>query len=236
MTVEHLTNRVLATLAHAGGLPWRESLERVDLPPGEVLLEPKAPIEFVYFPAGALVSLVHTQASNGRAVPMALVGHDGVVGVAPFVGAAQERMRAEVLHPGNAWRLPAAVLHRLPLPGEHVLKVVLLYLQTLNAQMSQAALCQLQHTLYQRLCRWLQDAFDRVPDTELRIEHAALSAWLDAEPQAMARAVAQLVAEGAIEQQPGRIRLLDREQLGWRSCDCHLQVKQQLDRLLPLTA
>jgi len=233
LPVEHLTNRVLAALAHADGLPWRSHLEQVELPPRQVLLTPTTPIEFVYFPAGALVSLVHVGISSGMEMPVALVGHDGVVGVAPFMGASDEHMRAEVLHPGRAWRLPAAVLRSDPLPAERMLRVVLLYLQTLNAQMSQAALCCSQHTVYQRLCRWLQDAFDRVPDTVLHVEPNTLSVWLGAEPEVVARAAAQLVAEGAIAQSPGSISLLERNRLARHSCGCHLQVKQQMDQMFP---
>lgn len=172
MTVERPTNRVLAALAPVDRQHWWSHLERVELLSGHTLLAPSTPIEFMYFPEGALVGLMHTGGSDGMEAPVALVGHDGVVGMAPLLGAADQRIRAEVLHPGHAWRLPVAVLNTDPSPGKGLLWVVLRYLQALNAQMSQAAFCQLQHTPYQRMGRWLQDAFDRVPDTNLQIEPA----------------------------------------------------------------
>lgn len=235
LSVEQPTNRVLAALAQVDRRHWLSSLERVELRQGYTLLTPDAPIEFMYFPEGALVGLLHAVGPDGLEAPLALVGSDGLVGVAPFLGVSTERLRAEVLHPGSAWRLPAAALNKGPQPDESELRVVLRYLQDLNAQMSQAALCRLQHTLYQRLSRWLQDAFDRVPGSVLHIEPATLGTWLGTEPGALALATSQLVAEGVVEQQSGRITLLDRAQLAQRSCGCLQQVKQQTDPLLSRT-
>lgn len=233
MTVEHPTNRVLAALAHADRQHWRSHLEPVELSLGHMLLAPHTPLEFMVFPDGALVGLMHAGGLNGLEAPVALVGHDGVVGVAPLLGTADQRIRAEVLHPGRAWRLPVAALNTDPSPGKGLLRVVLRYLMALNAQMSQAALCQLQHTPYQRMGRWLQDAFDRVPDTSLQIAPDALGTWLGAAPQAVAQATARWVAEGVISQGERVITLRDRGQLDQRSCGCHQHVRQQTDPLFP---
>jgi CRP-like cAMP-binding protein len=236
LTAEHPTNRVLAALAHGEGPPGWAHLERIELGQGHTLLAPRTPIEFMYFPDGALVGLMHAGGPDGAEAPVALVGHDGVVGVAPLLGAADQRIRAEVLHPGLAWRLPVAVLNSDPWPGKGLLRVVLRYLQALNAQMSQAALCQLQHTPHQRMGRWLQDAFERVPATTLRIDPATLGTWLGVAPKALAQATAQWVADGAILQGAHGITLLDRSRLAQRSCDCHQRAGQQTEPLLPPSA
>lgn len=236
MPAEHPTNRVLAALALVDRRDGWAQLERVDLLPGHALLEPNTQIQFMYFPEDALVGLLHADGQADAAVPLALVGNDGVVGVAPFLGAQSDRFRAQVLHPGRAWRLATETVRQGPPPDEDQLKVVLRYVQALNAQMSQAALCRLQHTLIQRLCRWLQSAFDRVPGNVLHIEPAALSAWLGAAPGAVAQASAQLVTEGAVSYQRGVITLLHRPLLAQHTCGCCQQVTGQADWLsLPCT-
>lgn len=197
---------------------------------------PGAPIEFVYFPEDALVGLLHPDGPKGLEVPVALVGNDGLVGVSPFLRAPAERLRAQVLHPGSAWRLPVATLNHAASPDESCLRVVLGYLQALNAQIAQAALCRLQHTVYQRLCHWLQGAFDRVPGTVLHIDPAELVVWLGAEPDALAQATTRLVAEGAVANPQGQITLLDREQLDRLARGCHPQLKPQTRPLFPHTA
>lgn len=231
--VEHLTNRVLAALGPNGGVRWRQHLERVEWPSRHEVLAPGVPLDFIYFPETALVGLVHACGKDGVEAPVALVGNDGLVGVAPWLGTADPRLRAEVLHPGQAWRLPVAVLGSEPPLADGLLRVAMRYLQALNAQMAQAALCRLQHTPRQRLCRWLQDAFDRVPQTTLQVQPAALTAWLGTDTDALDRSAAELVAEGAISRADNGITLLDRSRLSQRSCACHQLVQQQIDLLFP---
>jgi CRP-like cAMP-binding protein len=230
---EHLTNRVLAALVPTDGVRWRQHLELVEWPSPHAVLAPDVPLDFIYFPETALVGLVHAGGKDGVDSPVALVGNDGVVGVAPWLGTADPRLRAEVLHPGHAWRLPVGVLGSVPPLADGLLRVAMRYLQALNAQMSQAALCRLQHTPDQRLCRWLQDAFDRVPHSTLQVAPAALSGWLGIDPDAVNRSASQLAAEGALSTGDSEITLLDRALLARRSCACHQLVKQQTDQLLP---
>ncbi|MDP3251501.1 MAG: hypothetical protein Q8M77_06270 [Hydrogenophaga sp.] len=233
MPAEHPTNRVLAALSRADLLHWQPHLERVELNTQHTLQTPDAPIEFVHFPVGALVGLVHVARHGAVEAPVALVGNDGVLGMTPLLGVEVERMRAVVLHPGSAWRLPIAALPKLPLQGSVVLHVVSRYLQTLNVQMAQTALCRLSHTVPQRLCRWLLDAFDRVPGEALDIDVAELGAWLDADSDAVREAASQLVAAGVIERQTGRTLLRDRAALANCACSCHALVKHQVEQMFP---
>jgi CRP-like cAMP-binding protein len=233
LPVEQPTNRVLAALAHLERQPWQSRLERVEMRPGHTLVPSHAATDFVYFPEDALVGLAHPGGPDGGLVPLALVGNDGLIGVAPFLGVPAERIRAVVLHPGSVWRLPVAALDNGALLSEGQLRVVLRYVEALNAQMAQVALCQLQHTVYQRLCRWLLDAFGRTPGFVLHMDATELSAWVGAAPEAVALATTQLVAEGALSQRNGSIHLLDSPLLGRLSCTCHHQVQRQVDRLFP---
>jgi hypothetical protein len=52
---------------------------------GDVIYEPGGRMEHVYFPTGAVVSLIYTMADAGSA-EMGLVGNEGVVGIALFMG------------------------------------------------------------------------------------------------------------------------------------------------------
>jgi hypothetical protein len=233
LPAEHPTNRVLAALSRADLMQWQSHLERVDLDAHYTLQTPGAPIEFVHFPAGALVGLVRVEESGAVQAPIGLVGNDGVVGMAALLGVGVERVRAVVLHPGSAWRLPTAALRAQPVEGSTVLHVVFRYLQALNAQIAQNALCRLHHTVAQRLCRWLLDAFDRVPGEALHIDVAALGEWLQVEADALRQAADQLAGAGVIECQPGRTLLRDRAALAQRACGCHALVKSQSEQMFP---
>lgn len=233
MPAEHPANRVLASLSRADLQQWQPHLERVELPADRTLQTPGAPVDFVHFPMGALVGLMRVDDRGAWEAPVALVGHDGVVGMAPLLGVGVDRTRAVVLQAGGAWRLPAAVLQTQPPEQSGVLHVAFRYLQALNGQIAQNALCRLHHTLTQRLCRWLLDAFDRVPKDALDIDVAALGDWLDADADAIRLAAGELTTDGVIQRQPGRTVLRDRAALAQRACSCHALLRLQSEQLFP---
>ncbi|HKF94847.1 MAG TPA: cyclic nucleotide-binding domain-containing protein, partial [Gammaproteobacteria bacterium] len=74
-----------------GALPRQEyehlvpALEPVRLSLGEIVYEPGGQLDYLYFPVTAIVSLVYTM-EDGATVEMGLVGKDGVVGIALFMG------------------------------------------------------------------------------------------------------------------------------------------------------
>ncbi len=152
---------------------------------------------------------------------VALVGNDGMLGVAAFMGDFFESGRAVVLHPGAAWTLPTSALMTPGPDSVQVTQVVLGYLQALTDQMSQTALCQRTHSIEQRLCRWLLMAFDRMPDDALAMDLGDLTVQLDVPIDVLSGAAARLVGLGVLAREPGRLRLLDRAALQALACDCH---------------
>lgn len=149
MPADQRFNRVLASLVQGDRLPWADHLELVDLPARHELQSCEASALHVHFPTSALVVLMQASPSGDEA-PVALVGNDGVVGVAAFMGTLPEASRAVVIHPGHAWRLPASLLStEVPGPSQ-VLKATVGYLISLTSQLSQTAFCQQHHNVEQR--------------------------------------------------------------------------------------
>ncbi|MBT9466578.1 Crp/Fnr family transcriptional regulator [Hydrogenophaga sp.] len=192
----------------------------MNLPAGHEVHAPGTATAHVYFPTTALVALMQPMPGGGD-VSVALVGNDGMLGLAAFMGDFFESGRAVVLHPGAAWTLPVSALTAHGPDSVRVTQAVLGYLQALTDQMSQTALCQRTHSVEQRLCRWLLMAFNRLPDDALAIDLSDLTAQLDAPLDALAGAAEQLVRLGALACEPGRLRLLDRAVLQAQACDCH---------------
>src|SRR5215510_15748727 len=77
---------------------------------GDVLYDPDRAPAFLYFPTTAMVSLVHTFA-NGLTGEMGVVGREGVVGIALFMGGASTTSKALIQAAGNGFRLQASVMH-----------------------------------------------------------------------------------------------------------------------------
>lgn len=226
MPDERAFNQILTALAEDDHLPWGHCLELVDLPAWAELQSPGVEVSHVHFPVSALVALL-CPTPAGDEVPLALIGCDGVVGVAAFFGAPPEASRAVVLHPGKAWRLAAGALAADGLPSARVIQAVLGHLQALTAQMAQTALCENNHSVEQRLCRWLLNAFDRVPDDALALDLGDLTEMLDVPVDALAGAAAQLVGLGALVCEPGRLVLLNRSALQAQACGCQVIVSSR---------
>ena len=91
------------------GSASRSHLNPVYLPLGKVLCVPGARLGAVYFPTTALVSLQYGLA-NGTCAELAVVGNEGIIGIAVFMGGETSPARAIVDRSGYAYRLKAPIL------------------------------------------------------------------------------------------------------------------------------
>jgi CRP-like cAMP-binding protein len=147
-------NHLLAALPDADWLRWLPLLERVELPYGRILQAPDVALEHVYFPTTATVALLHLLEDGGSSA-VALVGNEGVVGVAAFLGGRPAPRHAVVQGSGEAFRMAAQILSDEFNRSAAVMRLLLRYTQALITQMAQTAVCDRHHPLDQQLCRWL---------------------------------------------------------------------------------
>ena len=117
-------------------------------------------LDYIYFPTSCIVSLVYTM-QNGVTAEMGVVGREGAVGVALFMGGGTMPNRAVVLLAGKAIRLRARLLQDEFKRGGALQKRLLRYTQALLTQIAQTAVCNRLHSVEQRLCRWLLLCHDR---------------------------------------------------------------------------
>lgn len=87
-------------------------LELVSLGLGDVLYEPGDTLRHVYFPTDAIVSLLHVT-ENGSSAEIAVVGNEGLIGIALFMGGESTSSRAVVQSAGSAFRLPGTKPHQV---------------------------------------------------------------------------------------------------------------------------
>ena len=101
-----MQNRLLAVLAGAESQRLYPHLELVPMPLGGVVYESGSRQDHVYFPTTSIVSLLYVLA-DGASAEIAVVGNEGVVGVALFMGGETTPSRAIVQSAGHAYRLKA---------------------------------------------------------------------------------------------------------------------------------
>jgi CRP-like cAMP-binding protein len=225
-----LHNQLLAILPREEYQHLLPNLQHLDFSLGEVLYESSERLDYVYFPTTAVVSLLYTMTS-GSTAEMGLVGSDGVVGVALFLGGETTPNRAVVQVAGHAVKMKARVLQEEFARGGPFQVALLRYTQALITQISQTAVCNRLHTVEQRLCRWLLLSQDRVRSDELRMTQEFISNMLGGRRESVTVAAGQLQDAGLIQYARGNIKILDRPGLESIVCECYSIVKRETDRL-----
>jgi CRP-like cAMP-binding protein len=208
-------------------------LKLVTLPLGTVLYEAGDRQGYIYFPTNAIVSLLYVL-KDGASAEIAVVGNDGAIGVALFMGGATTTNRAIVQSAGTAFRLTGARLKQEFDRHGEMLHVLLRYTQALITQMAQTAVCNRHHSVDQQLCRWLLLSLDRLASNKLTMTQELIANMLGVRREGVTDAAGKLQKLGVIEYRRGRITVIDRERLEKLSCECYSVVKTETDRLLPM--
>ena len=225
-------NHLLAALPPVEWTRWLPALEAIDMPLGQVLYEPGVTLDYVYFPATAIVSLLYVM-ENGASAEIAVVGNEGLVGISLFMGGESTPSRAVVQSAGQGFRLEAQRIKDEFSRAGPAMHVMLRYTQALITQMAQTAVCNRHHSLDQQLCRWLLLSLDRLQGNELVMTQELIANMLGVRREGVTEGALKLQRAGLIRYARGRISVLDRPGLEKRACECYGVVKKEYDRLLP---
>jgi CRP-like cAMP-binding protein len=225
-------NELLAALPEAEWQRWLPQLEWTDLALGQVIYESGRELSHVYFPTTAIVSLLYVL-EDGASAEIAVVGHEGLVGISLFMGGGSTPSRAVVQSAGQGFRLRAGAMKDEFNRAGPVMHLLLRYTQALITQMAQTAVCNRHHSLDQQLCRWLLLSLDRLQGTELVMTQELIANMLGVRREGVTEAALKLQKLGLISYARGRIQLLDRAGLESRTCECYDVVRKEYARLLP---
>lgn len=224
-------NHLLATLPAADYERLLPQLELIPLPLGLAVYESGLDQGYVYFPTTSIVSMLYVM-EDGSSAEIAVVGNDGLVGIALFMGGETTSSRAVVQSAGFGYRLKAAALKKEFERGGEVQHLLLRYTQALITQMAQTAVCNRHHSLEQQLCRWLLLSLDRLPSNELKMTQELIANMLGVRREGVTEAAGRLQGYGFISYRRGHITVLDRKGLEQDVCECYAVVKKEFARLL----
>lgn len=226
-----IENRLLLPLSAEERGRLHPNLQRSTLTLGQVLYEPGERPDHVYFPTGAVVSCLYTM-QDGAIAEFALVGNDGIVGIALVLGGDTVPHRAVVQISGEALKIPAKVVQREFARGGLLQRSLLLYTQALITQISQTAVCSRLHPIEKRLCRWLLMCHDRVNCSEIHITQEFIAHMLGSRREGVTLAARHLQGLGLIQYSRGHIKIIDRKGLEANACECYRTIHDELDRLV----
>lgn len=225
-------NHLFAVLPEAEWARIGPHVVQVDMPLGQVVYESGDRLDHVYLPSTAIVSLLYVM-EDGASGEIAIVGNEGVVGIALFMGGDTTPSRAVVQSGGKAYRLEARILKEEFHRAGPMQRLLLRYTQALITQMAQTAVCNRHHSIDQQLCRWLLLSIDRLPSNELKMTQELIANMLGVRRPGVTEAAMKLQDAGMIRYSYGHIEVLDRPGLEKRVCECYGVVKREFDRLLP---
>lgn len=234
MTVESKPeqNKLLAALHDEAKAQVFPHLELVPMPLGMVLYESGDPLSHVYFPTDSIVSLLYVT-EDGSSAEICIVGNDGLVGIAVFMGGKSTPSRAVVQSAGYAYRISARLVNAAFNAHGEMMVLMLRYTQALITQTAQTAVCNRHHSIDQQLCRWLLLSLDRLPGNQLNMTQELIANMLGVRREGVTDAASKLQKLGVITYRRGHITVLDRPKLEKLSCECYAVVKKEIDRLFP---
>jgi CRP-like cAMP-binding protein len=219
-------NKFLQSLSPFEFDQLRLHLTSVHLRKGAVIHEQNKPIDAVYFIESGLVSRIVKTQTDGS-VEMALVGSSGYIGLSVALGTCIALHRTIVLVPGTALRISARHLRDVMTAVPSVREILLRYTHVLCSQNAQISLCGARHSIESRLSRWLLLAHDRVGDDNLPVTHDVLAMLLGVRRSGISTAMQSFEDHGILEKGRGVLKILNRELLQQRSCECYRLIDER---------
>jgi CRP-like cAMP-binding protein len=224
-------NRLLARLGADDYLRLSRHFQAVPLSLKQVVYRARGPVEYAYFPLRGALSALSIM-GDGRAIEVANVGNEGMVGLPGVFGSGTSHDEVIVQGEGEALRLPADVLRREAGTDGPVRRWLAAYHDAYAAQVSCSVACNGLHKIGERCCRWLLMTHDRVGADELPLTHEFLAMMLGVRRPGVTEVLQGIQERGLIACGRGRITVRDRPGLEAASCECYRRVRDEYERLL----
>lgn len=224
-------NNLLDLLPESTLAAWLPSLDKIDLSFRETLIEDKARFKKVYFPTTAIFSFVHIL-RDGSSTETALVGKDGMVGVALVYGTFHAMNHVITKSAGTCLQLDIERFRHF-FNSDNVLQAICMrYTQALFMQASQMSVCTRHHNLNQHLCRLLLMMQDRLSEGDLIITHEVIATMLGVRRESVTEAARKLQSKNIIHYTRGRIQIVNRKRLEDHACECYEIQRTNYENLL----
>lgn len=211
-------NELLAQLPDSEYQQFRPHLELTSLSKGQDLFQPGDLPSHVYFPIGAMVSVMKDM-EDGFSVETYMLGKSSMVGHCAVFGPCF--YRANVRSSGLAYKLLVSTLHRLMPTCPMFVQSAMRLMGRAIAQLSQAVVCCKHHSVEKQMMRWMLITLDRTFESEIPMTHQEIADRLGFRREAITLALGKLMERGHILVKRGVIDVVDRQALEARVCDCY---------------
>jgi CRP-like cAMP-binding protein len=224
-------NMLLEALSQKDRSGFIARCEKVELIFDNILYEPGEPIRYVYFPTDGYISVIR-QIDSGASLEIALVGNEGMVGIAPALGISDSMLHILVQGEGTAWRIKTAFFRQELQRKPALQKILDLYIFVRLSQITQAVACTRFHVIESRLARWLLLRQDRAFSSEIPITQLSLAYLLGVRRAGITKAAISLQNRKLIVYKRGILTIINRKGLEAASCECYQADKDKYDHIM----
>jgi CRP-like cAMP-binding protein len=186
--------------------------------------------KYAYWLTKGIASLVFN-AAGGEIAEVGIIGREGVVGAMHLLGNLPLPNECFMQISGTAHRMLFSDLERCFSESTTMHARLLEFAQFNYLNASVLAACNALHTVEQRLSRWLLVVQDRVQSEGYALTHEFLAEMLVVQRPTLSVVAAALQREGIIHYRHGQLKILLREKLEDRACECYAVARDLFDRL-----
>jgi CRP-like cAMP-binding protein len=229
--IRHQTgNALLDGLPEAELSRLLERAQRLDLRQKEDVKHLEGPSHVLFPTTSVLASGLVSQ--DGVQIGIDIIGREGLVGVPTLLGLDEDPTTLTTVVAGECWRVGAAECQAAMAPGTRFADVTRAFLAYSWRNANQTSLCNLLHTVEQRMCRWLLMIHEQAGADDFPLTHDSLAQMLGVHRQTVTVAAGELQSQQILSSRRGRMGILDRRRLEERSCECYRVIRHFFDHVV----
>jgi CRP-like cAMP-binding protein len=223
-------NRLLAALPDDEYARLQAELSNRPMKARETLHHDGEEMRQILFPGRSVCSVVK-ETQTGATIEVAMVGSEGLIGLAAAFGELAGWGSAIVQIEGeSAQALSLRVFEREMGRGGAFNTMISRYSNAFSRMMMVKVACHALHSAKARCCSWLLASQDRIGLDDFRLTHEILANVLGVRRPTISLVIADLVRGQIVSQRRGQLHIVDRGRLERSACECYRAIKVLTDR------
>jgi CRP-like cAMP-binding protein len=200
------------------------ALKTVSLSKEQFLYQEEDRLNYIYFPETAVISEFKIL-EDGRMVEVAVIGKEGAIGLPTLISEQHVASNcAQVSQAGTATRIDVETFEKFLHSNEKLRVRMSSFLDGYIRQLSQKAICNMYHSVKERLCTWLLMVQDRCGRTTLNLTHEQIARILGVYRPSITCIAQELRDKKLINYSRGGISIIDRRRIEQAACHCYSEL------------
>lgn len=221
------SNKILGAIPEKEFEYLAENLKLVSLTKHQTLFDINQIPLHVYFPVGAIISMLRDM-PDGSCIETHMLGKSGMVGTGVGASGIGSFYRARVRSCGLAYKMDIHSLRMVWSRCPGFAQTAQESIQQILGQLIQSIICSKKHSIDQQLVRWILLTLDNSFTSTIDITHQELSGLLGFRREAISLAMRKLSENGLIAASRGAFTVQDRTHLEMAACDCYWIAQQKI--------